>query len=447
MDGLQFPPGFVWGTATAAYQIEGSPLADGACESIWHRFSHTPGKIKDGSTGDVACDHYRRFREDVSIMRELGLTAYRFSIAWGRVFPDHVGRPSGKGLGFYERLVDLLLEAGIEPFVTLYHWDLPMWVFERGGWLSRDTSERFSDYAAALFERLGDRVRRWITLNEPWVVSHHGYLTGEHAPGHQNEPAAMLASAHHQLVGHGLAVRAFRQSAREGSIGIALNLCPTFPASDRPEDDAAARRFDGHLNRWYLDPIFRGRFPEDMVAYYDHDLPDPRFDDLALISSPIDFLGVNYYSRWTVADDPNGGYLNIRRAPPEGAELNSLGWETYPEGLYIVLARLRDEYRDPEIYITENGLPVMDSERTSEDLLDDPERIDYLARHLSQAHRAILDGVKLRGYFVWSLLDNFEWAWGYGPRFGIIRVEYDTRERRWRRSASWYRECIQRNGL
>jgi len=447
MAAYEFPEGFVWGSATASYQIEGSPLADGAGDSIWHRFTHTPGKIKDGSTGDTACDHYHRFRDDVELMRRLGMKAYRFSVAWPRIFPADERRINEKGLSFYDQLVDALLAAEIVPFVTLYHWDLPGWADDRGGWPERDCAYWYADYASTMFQRLGDRVKHWITLNEPWVCAFLGYFMGIHAPGHTDLQEALSAS-YNLLLAHGLAVERFRSGGFAGKIGITLNMSHVIPASESEADQEAARRFDGYLNRWFVEPVFKGAFPEDMIAAYAGSgahLPDGRPDDLSLIGAPVDFLGLNYYSVSTISAQAE--FPGFRQTPPPDRPLNAMGWEMEPKGLYNLLTRLHREYTDGPIYITENGYPLRDDQRQGEDLLDDQPRIDYIRDHLIAAWRAMREGVPLKGYFVWTLMDNFEWAEGYGPRFGIVRTNYETLERTPKRSAYWYRDVIARNAV
>ena len=445
MAAYPFPEGFVWGTATASYQIEGATTEDGRGESIWDRFSHTPGKVANGDTGDVADDHYHRWPEDIQLMQSLGLQAYRFSIAWPRVIPDGIGAVNEAGLDFYDRLTDGLLAAGIEPYVTLYHWDLPQALQDKGGWPNRDAVGWFTDYVAVVSSRLGDRVHRWITHNEPWVVAFLGYATGEHAPGLQ-DPAAALQAAHHLLLSHGQAVSILRQNGDSATqVGITLNLSWVDPASEHPADREAAQRYDGCCTRLFLDPLFRGAYPADMLAYYSHLAPRVEADDLLRISTPIDFLGVNYYTRAVVADDPNGGLLRTRAILPPYSQYTEMGWEVYPEGLYKLLRRLHQEYHPPALYITENGCAFAD--RVESGQVHDPARISYLREHLIQAHRAIQEGVPLRGYFVWSLLDNFEWAHGYTKRFGIVYVDYATQARIPKDSALWYKQVIAANGV
>jgi len=443
----RFPDDFIWGAATASYQIEGSPLADGAGESIWHRFSHTPGKVKNGDTGDVADDHYHRWAEDIELMRWLGLDAYRFSIAWPRLFPHDEKAFNERGFAFYDRLVDGLLAAGITPFVTLYHWDLPGWADDRGGWLTRDCASWFADYASAVYDRLGDRVQHWITHNEPWVTAFLGYYTGELAPGHTDAGEAVTVS-YNLLLSHGLALERFRGSGKKGEIGITLNMSEAIPASDSEADQRAARLYDGFLNRWFIEPLTKGCLPQDVAAVFRQGgavPPEPTADDMAKISAPIDFLGLNYYSVATIkALDQFPGF---RQQPPPDRPLNPMGWEIEPEGLRHLLLRLHNEYTPVPIYITENGYPTFDGDKTGEALLEDQPRLDYIRDHLIACWRAMHEGVPLKGYFVWSLLDNFEWAQGYAARFGIVRVDYKTLERLPRASARWYREVIEQNAV
>ncbi len=445
---MPFPPGFLWGAATASYQIEGAVADDGRGESIWDRFSHTPGRIDNGDTGDVADDHYHRYREDVDLMADLGLTAYRFSIAWPRLFPDGTGQLNQAGLDFYQRLVDRLLERGITPMATLYHWDLPQALQGgQGGWLSRDTAARFADYASTAFGALGDRVNHWITLNEPWVSAFIGHYDGRHAPGLTDLTSALQAG-HHLLLGHVAAVDAFRALGAPGEIGITLNLGPSDPASDREDDERAATLFDGYLNRWFLDPLFRGSYPSDLLEHYaalgaDLDFIQP--GDLESMRRPIDFLGVNYYFRNVVAAAHQGlGWEGLRAAA--GAETTSVGWAITPDGLSDLLARLGRDYPPIPIHITENGIALDDTVR-ADGTVDDPRRIAYLEAHLDAAERALAAGTDLRGYFVWTLLDNFEWALGYRARFGIVYVDFERQARIPKASARWYSAVIAANGL
>jgi beta-glucosidase len=440
-----FPDAFLWGAATSAYQIEGSPLADGAGPSTWHRFSHTPGRTHQGDTGDVACDHYRRHGEDIEWMRRLGLQAYRFSIAWGRVLPRGTGAVNPAGLGVYDRLVDQLLHAGITPFVTLYHWDLPAALDDRGGWLNPDIAGWFGEYARVLFRALGDRVRFWTTLNEPWVITDAGYLYGTHAPGHANLYEAPLAS-HHLLLAHAAAVRAFRAHG-SGEIGIVVNLEPKDPASGNPADLEATRRSDAYMNRQYLDPLLLGAYPEEMPSLYGPAWPEFPDSEMREIRQPIDFLGVNYYKRGVVKADESAipfGFAPVRQ---EGAEHTEMGWEVHPESLTRTLCWVAERYGKIPIYVTENGAAFADPPSVEGDLVDDPQRVTYLRRHLLAAREAIRRGVDLRGYFVWSLLDNFEWGSGYSVRLGLVHVDFATQKRTMKSSGVFYRRVIEGNGV
>jgi len=448
MAGYLFPSDFQWGAATASYQIEGSIEADGKGESIWDRFTHTPGQIWNNETGDLACDHYRRYREDVKMMADLGLNTYRFSISWPRIFPNGKGILNEKGLDFYRRLIDELHKHKIKPAVTLYHWDLPQPLQDQGGWNNRDTAYYFADYAAAVFESLDLPVELWITLNEPWVVAYLGHAFGIHAPGISDFSTA-LQVGHHLLLAHGLAVRVFREAdRREEPIGITLNLAPVQPNTDSPEDIEAAKRSDGFMNRWFLDPLFRGYYPPEMVEIFSRrlKLPDQEEGDAAIISQPVDFLGINNYTRVLVEssgsqDDFMGNPVN----PPD-QEYTEMGWEVYPEGLYQLLTRVHHDYGPLPLYVTENGAAFPDQLTTAGEV-EDPRRINYLQSYLQAAWRAIEAGVPLKGYYVWTLMDNFEWAFGYSKRFGLIYIDYQTQKRYLKKSAHWYKEVIARNGL
>jgi beta-glucosidase len=433
-----FPTDFVWGAATASYQIEGAANEDGRGESVWDRFSATPGKVRNGENGAIACDFYHRYRDDIALMRELGLDAFRFSIAWPRILPDGRGPVNAKGLDFYDRLVDELLGSGIAPFVTLFHWDTPQVLEDAGGWPSRDIVDAFAEYVDAVSARLGDRVGHWITHNEPWVVSWVGHGWGHHAPGRQSEADA-LATAHHLLLSHGRAVEILRRNSQGSQVGITLNLDSPNAASDSPEDRAATRWVDGLHNRWFLDPIFRGAYPDDMAEAWSAILPEIRDGDLETISAPIDFLGVNNYTSPLVSGDSNGGRSQIVRR--ENVDRTDMGWEVVPEGLHDLLVRLHRDYRPAAIYVTENGAAYPDV-RDHEGLVRDPERQAYYEGYLAGAARAVAEGVPLRGYFAWSLLDNFEWAWGYWKRFGLIYVDFATLERVPKGSFHWYRDFI-----
>ncbi len=442
---LRFPEGFIWGAATSAYQIEGAWNEDGKGPSIWDTFCRIPGKIRNGDTGDVAADHYHRWEEDVKIMAELGLKAYRFSISWPRIFPEGVGEVNRKGLDFYSRLVDKLLAHGIEPFVTLYHWDLPQALQDKGGWPSRDTAYAFARYAETVASELGDRVSFWITHNEPFVAAIIGHFTGEHAPGLQ-DPVAAFSAAHHLLLSHGLAVQAIRAAAsRKPEVGIVLNLHPVHPASPSEEDRLAARRLDGVINRMFLDPVLKGKYPEDMLELFGFLLPEIRPGDMETISVPIDFIGINYYTRSVARFDPEFPLIQVSQVHPEGNEYSQM-WEIYPPGIYEIVVRVWKDYNPPSIFLTENGVPVPDGV-DFDGRGRDERRIRYLRNHLIHLHRAISEGAPVRGYFVWSLLDNFEWAYGYSMRFGLVYVDYPTQKRIIKDSGRWYAQVIKENGL
>ena len=456
---LRFPADFLWGAATASYQIEGAVEADGRSPSIWDNFCRIPGAVVDGDTGDIACDHYRRMPQDVALMKELGLGAYRFSVAWPRVCPDG-GPVNETGLDFYRRLVDELLAADIRPWMTLYHWDLPQAIEDAGGWTSRDTAHRFADYALAVYDAVGDRVPTITTLNEPWCSAFLGYTGGQHAPGRQ-EGAAGLVAAHHLLLGHGLAVAALREQGARNELGLTLNFTVADPHDPTdPADVDAARRIDGLHNRFFLDPVLRGHYPEDVLE----DTAGLEFEgrawtdavlggDLDLIGAPIDVLGVNYYHGDAVSGrshpEPADDVRHPERAvltPYPGSEqvqlmsrdlpVTGLGWEVQPDGLTRLLVRLRDDYSPPPIYVTENGAAYPDT--LVDGVVHDPERRDYVEAHLRALHSALATGVDIRGFFQWSLLDNFEWAYGYGQRFGIVYVDYATQQRIPKASALYY---------
>jgi beta-glucosidase len=440
---FSFPDGFLWGAATSAYQVEGSPLADGAGPSIWHRFTRTPWLVPSGDNGDVACDHYRLYEEDVRLMRDLGLGAYRFSVAWGRVLPEGTGRVNEKGLDFYRRLVDALLENGILPLVTLYHWDLPAALDDRGGWLNRDVAGWFAEYARVMFRALDDRVQMWATLNEPWVVTDGGYLHGALAPGHRNLFEAPIAS-HHLLLAHAAGVAAYRAEGQH-RIGLVVNLEPKYPASDSEEDLAATRRADAYMNRQYLDPVFHGRYPDEMREIFGEAWPDFPAEDLASIRQPIDFLGVNSYTRHVPQFDPAALPVRASGVKQKRHAYTETAWEVYPEGLTDTLVWVKEKYGDLPLYITENGAAFYDPP-TAHGELSDPLRVDYLRTHLQAAREAIDRGVDLRGYFAWSLLDNLEWSLGFSKRFGIVHVDFETLKRTPKASARFYAEVIRTNG-
>jgi beta-glucosidase len=441
---IRFPAGFLWGAATSAYQIEGSPLADGAGPSIWHRFVHQPDRIDNGDTGDVACDHYRRAAEDVGLMRALDLNAYRFSVSWSRILPAGRGAVNPAGLAFYDRLVDRLLDHGIAPSVTLYHWDLPAALDDAGGWLNRDIAGWFADYASVVVRALGDRVPMWVTLNEPWVVADGGYLHGVHAPGHQSIAETPRAS-HNLLRAHGAGMQAIR-AERGRQAGLVVNLEPKYPATDRPTDLAATARADAYMNRQFLDPVFLGRYPEEMPGIFGIDWPEFPEDDFALIRQPLDFLGVNYYTRNVTCDDPAALPVRAGRVRQEGRLHTTLDWEVYPAALTAVLVWIRDRYGSLPLYVTENGAAFLDTDPPDVDLVQDPLRVAYLRDHLLAVHEAIRLGVDLRGYFAWSLFDNFEWSAGFAKTFGLYRVDLTSQRRTPKASAQFYAEVIRSGG-
>jgi beta-glucosidase len=447
MTTYRFPEGFLWGGATAAFQIEGSTTADGRSESIWDRFCATPGKVFGDHTGDPACDHYRRWRDDIALMKRLGLQAYRFSIAWPRVIPGGVGVVNQAGLDFYDRLVDGLLEAGITPYVTLYHWDLPQVLQDRGGWASRATVAAFADYADVVARRLGDRVQHWITHNEPWCVAFLGHLIGEHAPGIKDDMAASLAAAHHVLLSHGEAAPRIRAASPGAQVGATLNFSPAYPASDSAADLAAAARHDGFFNRWFTEPLYGRGYPADMLALYAGlgFAPPIEAGDMETIAVPTDFLGVNYYNRAVIRHAPEANGLHYEVLRPEG-EYTDMDWEVYPDALRALLVRLQHDYAPPRMYITENGAAYPDIVG-DDGMVRDHGRERYLRSHLAACHKAIGEGANLAGYFVWSLMDNFEWAFGYSKRFGIVYVDYDTQQRTLKQSAHFYRDVVAASGF
>ncbi|MGI5178101.1 GH1 family beta-glucosidase [Dactylosporangium sp. CA-152071] len=462
IDPLTFPPGFVWGAATASYQIEGAAREDGRTPSIWDTFSHTPGKTLGGDTGDVACDHYHRFREDVGLMKDLGINAYRFSVAWPRVQPGGSGPANAKGLDFYRRLVDELLSHDITPWVTLYHWDLPQELEDAGGWPARDTAARFADYATLVHGALGDRVRHWTTFNEPWCSAFLGYASGVHAPGRQHAPDA-LAAMHHLLLGHGQAIESIRAADPTAQLGITLNLYAISAADEtKPGDLDAARRIDGLANRIFLDPVLLGSYPADVMADLRgiSDFGFVRDGDHKQIAQPLDLLGINYYSRHVVAgEDPDVPAEPYWRAPTSwpgsetvrflkrpGVPVTDMNWEVDAPGLTETLTRVARDYPAVPLYITENGAAYIDTV-TDEGTVEDTDRVAYFDAHFRACHDAIAAGAPLSGYFAWSLLDNFEWAWGYTKRFGMIRVDYDTQQRTVKASGHRFREVIKHNGL
>ncbi|NRF65770.1 beta-glucosidase [Aquincola sp. S2] len=430
-----FPPGFVWGVATSAYQIEGAARVDGRGPSIWDTFCRVPGAIADGCSGDVACDHYHRWATDLDLVKSLGVEAYRFSIAWPRVRPDGHGAFNAAGMDFYDKLVDGLLARGVTPYITLNHWDLPQALQDEGGWGARDTVHRFVEYARHVHARLGDRVRSITTHNEPWVMAVLGHQNGIFAPGLKHRPLAMQVS-HHLLLSHGLALQALRADGAKAELGIVLNLAPFHPATDAPADHDKARLEDGLLRRWYLDPIYHAKYPEDVLAELGPDAPLVQRGDMADIAQPIDFLGVNYYSRSVVsAAEPWD-------AQAAGHETTAMGWEIYPQGLTELLVALGRDYPVPALIVTENGGAFADE--LSHGRVHDADRARYLATHVAAVSDAIAQGAPVHGYMVWSLLDNFEWASGYDKRFGIVHVDYATQRRTLKDSALWYRDFLAR---
>ncbi len=438
-----FPEDFIWGVATSAYQIEGAWNEAGKGESIWDRFCHTPGKIENDETGDVACDHYHRWQEDVDLMATLGIPAYRFSISWPRIIPAGTGKINQAGLDFYSALVDGLLEANIEPYITLYHWDLPQALQDRGGWPARDTALAFAEYTDAVTQHLGDRVRNWMTLNEPHVSAVVGYLIGRHAPGHRDMDE-MVAASHHLLLAHGLSVPVIRANVPDANVAIVFNVHPVHTASPSEADKEAAKFADGAVNRWFMDPVSGRGYPQDIVARYGRKMNFVLEGDLEKIAAPLDFLGINYYFRVIARNDEIPEEENEPRTLFPSDEMTEMGWEIYPPGLYEILVRIHRDYDFPAIMVTENGAALVDRVDASGEV-DDPGRIRYVGSHLREAARAIQDGVPLRGYFHWSFTDNFEWAYGFDKRFGLVYVDFETLKRIPKSSAYWYRDVISKN--
>jgi beta-glucosidase len=450
---VRFPEGFLWGAATSAYQIEGAVDLDGRGPSIWDTFTHEPGRIDGGGTGDVACDHYRRWRQDIDLLVELRANAYRFSLAWPRLFPEADGVREMRGFDHYDRLIDALLERDIAPVVTLYHWDLPQALEDRGGWLARDTAARFAEYASACFDAFGDRVPFWLTINEPWIIGLLGYLHGLHAPGHRDDLLGEVTVFHHLLLAHGLAVGEFRASGNSGRIGLAPNLMPHYPLSDSAADVAAARASDGYVNRWFLDPIFRASYPDDQRERYEQRLGSLEFvrdGDLAAIAAPTDFLGVNYYSPRVIEAQPGDSPWPWRVVVPEnvpttggfseGVPRTDAGTPIVPSGLTDLLVRIRADYGDVAIMITENGAAFAEPAH-------DERRVEFLHDHVAALRDAIAHGVPVIGYCHWSLLDNLEWALGYGQRFGLVHVDFETQRRTIKDSGRAFARIAAANGL
>ncbi|MCU0466460.1 MAG: GH1 family beta-glucosidase [Anaerolineae bacterium] len=438
-----FPSSFHWGAATSSYQIEGAALEDGRGECIWTRLSHTPGKVRDNHNGDVACDHYHRYAEDIALMQSLSLNAYRFSVSWPRVIPKGTGAANEPGLAFYDRLIDGVLEAGMTPYLTLYHWDLPQALQDRGGWANTDMPKWFADYTDLVTRRYGDRVKHWTTLNEPYVVAFVGHYEGRHAPGIRDLVLAYRV-AHHTMLSHGQAVPVIRQNVPDAEVSIVLDIWPSHPQTDTPEDHAAAVRFDGYHNRWFLDPVFKGTYPQDIIDWLGDKLRG--VDDLSAISQanvPIDALGINYYTRAKMAHEPTGDFQMRRVLPDDSMVYTQMQWEVYPDGLHETLMRLHREYAPKSLYVAENG-SAWEEDAPTGDVLEDPRRVDYLHKHLGAVERAIADGVPMSAYFAWSLMDNFEWAHGYHQRFGIVHVDFETLKRTPKRTALEYRDFIRR---
>jgi beta-glucosidase len=429
---------FVWGVATSSYQIEGAANEDGRGKSIWDTFCKVPGKVANFDNGDIACDHYHRYKEDLDLMKWMGVKAYRFSVAWPRVIPDGVGRVNEMGLDFYDRLIDSLLEREIAPWLTMYHWDLPEALQIRGGWNNREVVEWFGEYAEVLTSRFGDRVKNWMTLNEPLCSAWLGHLYGDMAPGIKDLQTALNVS-HHLLMSHGLACQVIRSNVSEANVGIVINVTPAVPATDSQEDSNAAQLADGFDNRWFLDPVFGRTYPADVIDALGAS-PEIHSGDMKLIAQDLDFLGVNFYFRQTVAADQNSKPLPIRSVNRENVKRTAMNWEVHPQAFEEILLRISKEYSPKAIYITENG-SAWNDEVINGEIIDD-ERIDYLARHLDVMRSAKNQGAPILGYFAWSFLDNFEWAYGYEKRFGLIYVDYKTQKRTPKKSAFFYRQLL-----
>jgi beta-glucosidase len=442
-----FPENFLWGVATSSYQIEGAWQTDGKGESIWDRFSHTPGKVKHNHHGDVGCDHYHRWEEDVELLKDLGVNTYRFSISWPRILPDGTGRVNQKGLDFYAKLIDRLRKYNIQPNITLYHWDLPQALQARGGWAVRESVQWFTDYAEIVFKQLGDRVPLWATINEPWVAAVHGYGNGNMAPGYQDFKTSMQA-AHHLLVAHANAVQVFRMLACPGKIGIVLNVSHTLPASDSTEDAQANRRYWDYLNGLYLDPIIKGNYPSGLMAWLGESAPQIEASDLTIAKGSADFIGLNYYATEQVAYCPTGGILKLMTNSYSSSPFHktAMGWGIHPDGLLALLKVMKEEYGNPLVYITENGTAMQDKVLHDGQVID-RDRISYIREHLLMTAEAVRRGVNVHGYYYWSFLDNFEWAYGYEPRFGLVRIDYSSLQRFPRRSYYWYQDVIRANGV
>ena len=437
---LHFPDTFTWGVATSSFQIEGAAFEDGRSTSIWDTFCRTEGKVFGGHTGDVACDHYHRWESDLDLIKNLNVGAYRFSVAWPRVIPTGYGKVNFKGLDFYDRLVDDMLTRGLEPYCTLYHWDLPQVLEDKGGWLNRDTAYAFQDFTDAIGNRLGDRVKSYATLNEPWCSAFLGYFNGHHAPGHDDaDISKYLSAVHHLLLAHGLAMPILRSHAPNADCGIVLNLSQIYPDSDKDVDIEAAERFDVFNNLLYLEPLFHARYPKAILDNFSEQMPEIHAGDLETIAAPLDFLGENYYNPAYIKHDDSQPWPHIGWVDHPHAEKTAMGWEVYAQGLSDMLVRLHKDYEIP-LYVTENGAAYDDV--LQGDSVHDQGRLSYYQRHLEATSVAIEQGADVRGYFAWSLMDNFEWAFGYDKRFGIVHVDYETQERTLKDSAKWYRDFV-----
>ncbi len=442
---FQFPEHFIWGTATAAYQIEGAVKEGGRSPSIWDTFSHTPGNIDDRSTGDVTCNHFHHFRDDLTLMRDLNIRHYRFSLAWPRIMSRDCKSLNPEGLDYYSRLIDTVLEKGITPYATLFHWDLPQFLQDRGGWADRETVNYYLQYTETVTKALGDRIKNWMTHNEPWVYSFVGNLYGTHAPGVKDLKTA-LQTAHHMLLAHGKALPVIRENSRDARAGIVNNLEWIEPATEAPRDLAAAARHDGAFNRWFLDPLYYGSYPQDMMEWYGQDAPEIHSGDMKDISAHSDFMGVNFYTRRIIGHDSRGNFLKCRQVRyPFMHTSDYEEWENNAEGLYNLLKRLKRDYDNPVLMVTENGTPLPDLLENGE--VHDPERIDYLFRHTGAVWQAIQEGVRMEGYFVWSFLDNFEWSLGFTKRFGIVFTDYESEKRYVKDSGRWYAEVCRTNAI
>ncbi|MGB7341904.1 MAG: GH1 family beta-glucosidase [Phototrophicaceae bacterium] len=441
---MSFPENFYWGAATSSYQIEGAVNQDGRGQTIWDTFSHTAGKVNNGEHGDIACDHYNRYADDVTLMQDLGLNAYRFSIAWSRILPNGIGNIETRGLDFYDRLLDALLEANITPFATLYHWDLPQALQDKGGWVSRESIDWFAEYTDVVTSHFGDRIKSWSTFNEPYVTAFVGHWQGRHAPGIADLPSA-LKVAHHVLLSHGAAIPIIRKNVPDAQAGIVLDLHRYIPKTDTPADGAACQREEGLQNDWFTDPIFKGQYPQPMTEYLADYLTDIDLEEITSANVPIDFIGINYYMLNRVEHAEDTHELKTRIVPDENAIITEMDWEVYPQGLYDQLMWLKQEYDVPAIYITENGAAFNDVKVDGQ--IHDTLRVNYFHGHIQAVANAIQDGAPVKGYFAWSLMDNFEWALGYDKRFGIVHIDFDTLERTPKDSAKYYSRIIQKNAV